>query len=663
MKIEVNSTTQESVKNDLEVLTNQLYITQGSNITRKSIQNELHMIRKRLFKLVDILEKRGHTKGVVNVLVFDDVGTKTCSLFNDKLFEYLKGNVKVIITTINSTLYLTTQTQIGGFSDAETIQFFQQNYPDCRESIDNILKLGHKFSNLPLGLAIAKKLIRKRKQTIQMYLKQLESRMYQRLLDKESEMLSDGEYEQGLISALIMNIQDIENEVDEQVFKAYELTTFVSSRRFSLDHLKLVLNGSEEEKEFLIGDLIEKITESSLGTIFSDGHDKYMHRLLNTHEAVQLAIRIGWQSDKLKWNLGKCLVFLSQICNKDTRYEKAFMLQLTLLPHTEATQQHADRLSATHDFTLDTLRIQVAEIRLLETLGHMYSELSMIQKAGNFLQNARNEFLKNFLESDVKNKVILALNETSINQEELRFLAEELISELTRYAMKHDKMDFLDLVLKRVYTEEDMTMWCELLADKQVITQEDMNEKQLTKSLTSQFEFEALLKADIALQTEAMQKVLLPELFITILYSYGKLFCYSTSIGTHMPLAKENLFKSHLTLCHEMCKVIYETLGVSILHLVLSDHFGLVLHLMEEHNKSEECIIQDLTEAKEKYEALLEKKDRFFQWGLLKKDVQDTFNQAVALRQLLRILTRLITYQTGGDITALIERVTPLVMH
>ncbi len=587
-------------------------------------------IKGNLSKIIEHLETIGKAKANVHVLMFDDVSSDTAQVITKQILGCLKGHVKVIMTTNNSTLYPQFGVKVEGFTQKETLAFFREGF-ECTENDNAILELGERFSYLPLGLAVAKQFIRKRHQTIAGYLKQLTSHATSmKCQQREAKMFIEGEYDKGLISALRLSIEDVKASVSDDIFQAYEMTSFLSHIRFPLDHLKMFLRGSDEENDVDVDDLIEVITETSIGSI---NIDHYNMRMLSTHKAVQMALQIGWSPNEAQEKLGECLVFLSQICNKDTRFESAFQLQLTLLPHAEKALSH------TVEFSANTLNIQTAEIRLLESLGHMYSQITLLLKSEHYMLRAREKFFDYFFTPHLKEQTLKGLHAPKTDEIQLRFLADRIIDKLFHASQEYPANEFVDLVLMRMHSQQDVDMWA-----CKVRQRSSRGSLKVKNQRLNEVQYGKLLSTGAALPPSTIQNILLPELLITILYTYGRIYCFMHSKEEVVTPEKEAYFLSSLTLSYEMCKAIKLRYNVSLIHLLLTKHYGLLYHLMDEHNKTDDEIVRDVSKAEESYAQIIKDRKIYFQSGLLKKDSQEQFNMVVSLRQQLKCFTKLIKY-------------------
>ncbi len=650
IKFEITSTVKGSIKNDFDILADEFNL--NKHVMWPKV-NKLQTLQNTMKILLEYLEVKGQEENVIHILIFDSVTSKTYQLLNSHILKNLKGYVKIVITTNNPTLYPDCQITINGFTEAETIAFFQSGYSECCETCDSILQLGRTLSFLPLGISIAKQFIRRRTQTIEHYLNVLGSESYKIILDTEDAMLKEEGYDRGLISAIMVTLKEVEDAVTPDTFKAYEITAFVSCRRFPLDNLKILMTDDNIQSEIHIGDLIAKLKETSLGTIVTTSSKV---RLLNTHDAVQMAMTKRWTIEKKRETLGNCLVCLSRVCSTDTQYQSVFDMQLILLPHVEQALAMTTYLSQTDEFTKNTLNIQVAVILLLETVGHMCCELSRLDESEIYLLRARDEFLDKFVSPNLKKQVKDAFknaNETDIiDTKSLRIVADNLIDELLQMARRHKQEDFMDLVLKRHNSEHDIQLWETLLKQKHPMKQLKLKNRSL-----SERGFDNLDEAGVALSKDVIQNILLPELFLSIPYSYGRLYCYSCSKGENKFLGRRAGFISALTLSHQMCQVIKERWNVSLSHLVNSKLFGLHYHLLDEFKGTNEENLKDIITVKEDYEDHLKDQLYLFQWGLLKNDPKCNYNEALTLKQLLKAITKLINYEKDkGERDTLITR-------
>jgi hypothetical protein len=197
-----------------------------------------------------------------------------------------------------------------------------------------------------------------------------------------------------------------------------------------------------------------------------------------------------------------------------------------------------------------------------------------------------------------------------------------------------------ELVFLRTVNEQDLAMF-----------PEDVKEKITSSKPLSRSDVKELVSHNLAYSVDAYKELFLPELYLSVIYSFGRNYFYRDRLTLQHPSVYYiNLLKVAYCLACAISGKMNPNEAVFHEHSVQSN--GLLYLLVDDHDISEdgthkkkerEAHVVDLKNAITRYQELIDEKRRFFEMGMLKKTKDDTYSQLTCHLQIVKCYKALLS--------------------
>ena len=324
--------------------------------------------------------------------------------------------------------------------------------------------------------------------------------------------------------------------------------------------------------------------------------------------------------------LNDALILIGKLFNKDTRFTKDFDGQYQLLSHVQNILEFANRKQVT------SFKTQITEIQLLLTMGHMYTQMGNPQNSEQYLSNALQKFLRYFLKTKMNDFDMSCRDEH--DSENIKNVHDALSS----LSENQTNGCVIDLVHQKAYNKDDLKIWKEKGVDiPQVIEDSDVTQ-------LSEEHYKLLQECNAALPLDIVEKIYLPELFISLLYTYGRVYFYKKNKGIPMTDVERGKYYDMLKFAYELCRFISSTHKVCVLHRLLTQRYGLLYFKLDDEDN-----MPNILYARDEYSQLYHDKTDYYEFGVLKKTETDKYNKVVCLKQMLKCHNILLTKGNETD--------------
>ncbi|CAH1249709.1 Hypp8668 [Branchiostoma lanceolatum] len=483
---------------------------------------------------------------------------------------------------------------INGFSDDEAVDFLQmqlQQHPP-----GELRRLASKFSGLPLGLAAAPNYLWRTKTSMNYYLNLLEKRETVSILEEEANKWMSQFYEKpelqktgrNLFAALRLAV----SKLDQHTKSMFHLTGYMDQTRIPIVILREDVDDSPAKRNMALNQLAMQVEDLSLGTIEGLGND----RVLYVHKVTQLVLRLSLTEDQEKERLKKLQDILLKYFVKDNRYTKSARLTELLQPHVE--KDHLEQLAG-----INWVEVNSKVVKKLH--AHRYESFVSYDKQGN-------------------------VEEKSVKESEV------LYWKLSAVSKRLPEEVFNTMIQSRVIAEQDLALFSALGK-----APADLDESVRNKEPLTPVQYQEMVENGIAIPIERMKEVYLPELYASISYSLGRCFFYMKEKYADDPEGKHNLIRN-MQLAYYMCDQIKKHSGIPVMHKYLSQTYALLYLRLEEEGKSPDELRRDVKYAIKRYSELVEGGGDYFEFGILKKSGQDSYNLMMCHRQLVKCYNALL---------------------
>ncbi|XP_066263559.1 uncharacterized protein [Branchiostoma lanceolatum] len=522
---------------------------------------------------------------------------------------------------------------INGFSDDEAVDFLQmqlQQHPP-----GELRRLASKFSGLPLGLAAARNYLWRTKTSMN-YLNLLEKRETVSILEEEANKWMSQFYEKpelqktgrNLFAALRLAV----SKLDQHTKSMFHLTGYMDQTWIPIVILREVVDDLPAKRNMALNQLAMQVEDLSLGTIEGLGDD----RVLYVHKVTQLVLRLSLTEDQEKERLKKLQDILLKYFVTDNRYTKSARLTELLQPHVEKVLQYSEEANNDGSFSLSLARLS-------EVYGFMNTQCGMPGNAEKHLRAAKDhlEQLAGINWVEVNSKVVEQLHahqydEQCYVEEKSVKESEVLYWKLSAASKRPPDEVFNTMIQSRVIAEQDLALFSTLGK-----APADLDDSVRNKDPLTPVQYQEMVENGTAIPIERMKEVYLPELYASISYFLGRCFFYMKEKYADDPEGKDNLIRN-MQLAYYMCDQIKKHSGIPVMHKYLSETNALLYLRLEEEGKSPDELRRDVKYAIKRYSELVEGGGDYFEFGILKKSGQDSYNLMMCHRQLVKCYNALL---------------------
>ncbi|XP_028397851.1 uncharacterized protein LOC114521572 [Dendronephthya gigantea] len=605
---------------------------------------EVHVSYRQLFTTIKEIAKN---KDVIFML--DNVERKPSAEWFRELWN-IRHSVYMIITTNNPSLSSelpdAEELQVGEFDEAEK---FLREIRD-KNSNEDLSKLCKYFESNILGLSVAKDYILRNKMTVNKYLKLLSDKKAAEIVHRTE--LSKNE------RTLYAGVRATFEQVDEDKLSALATISFISIKMIPEFFLSSQLSsGSYWENVAILNDLHDQLKSLVLITVKND------LRFFSFHSFTQHVLR-DMIDESTKYDLMYKLagIFIRYI-GKDNRFSMGDFLQRTV-------REHAEIFLGEWENKEKNDRTTIALVRLSELVGFTYTQQQppMLLKLDFHFQRARRLLHKlcGITKEDLKpsDGIVQKLagqfkgllwgqsveEMYGITNDDL-VAANQLFTKLFLKSSELSPEIVKELVFSRTVNKQDLSIFPGAIKRNKKVLETIESSQPLSPDDVKLF-----IKHGAAYSVDAYKPLFLPELYLSLIYSFGRNYFYQKRATMKNPSFYTNLLKLAYCLSVEISKkmnadesVFHEYLVQSnaLLYLLVNDDFH------DEDGKYKKKDAQaharDLKNAIYRYQQLINEKRKFFEIGILKKTEDDTYSKLICYQQILRCFDTLLSLPDVED--------------
>ena len=578
----------------------------------------------------------------------------------------IRRSVYIIMTTNNSSLDL---------ADAEQIQVekFDEAFLDFLEGIhsdnnkEDLKELCSYFGWNILGLTAAKHYMSKNKITARVYLKLLQNRVTAEKVRHSSE---SSHYR-----ILYESVRACLEEVDSDKFSVVVAATLLVSNNMIPEFLLSNLLSSNNALENIVdlNDLHGQL--KSLIHITEENGIRFFSIHPFTQHVIRDMVDGSVQADLLYKLAG---IFVRHI-SKDNRFSKGDFLQRTVREHAEIF------LRKWEDKQKDD-RTLIALARLSELVGFTYTQQQpfLKHKSDVHFKRARNllhklcgiseedlqpavgfvhemlrkyeVFVGSFFQNSGENRIREMYGITDSNL----VVANQLFCKLSKKSSELPLNIIEELVFLRTVNKQDLSVFPEVVKENQTVKEKFDSAEPLSPSDVS-----ILVTHGVAYSVDQYRELFLPELYLSVIYSFGRNYFYQNRVTIENPGFHIDLLKLGYCLSREISKRM--NIPNAVFHEFLVQTNGLLYLLVNDdyfrpdgtHVKKEaQTHARDLKSAIDRYRQLIcertfvnERTDErtFFEMGILKRTKDDTYSKIKPHQQILKCYKNLLSLEGIDD--------------
>ena len=597
--------------------------------------------------LFQTIEQRAKNENVIFLL--DNLESKP--LKSEWFVELwnIRRSIYIMITTNNPSLNFPVVDKYEVEKFDEALEFFGELSTENNE--EDIVELCRHFGWNILGLSVAKDYISRYHQTSRKYLKMQHERIARRVRQNELDNHQRILYES--VRACIEKI----DENDHHLFSAIAAVCLISYNmipEFLLSNLLPSSNPLENEAD--LNALYDQL--KSLVRITEENGVRFFSFHSFTQYVVTDMINEVVKSDLLYKLAG---IFMKHI-SKDNRFSKSDFLQRSIRQHAEIF------LREWKDKKKDD-RTSIALARLSELVGFSYTQQQppLPDKLDKHFIHARDILHKlcGITDEDRKPRSVGSVQRFvnkfmdyiggKPNEKERRemygitddhlVIAHQLFEKLSVKSSQLLPSIISDLVFQRTVCQQDLAMFPEVLKENKAVKEKIESSIPLSKR-----DVEMFVDHGAAYSVDHYQKMFLPELYLSVIYSLGRNYFYKNKATIENASMYINLLKRAYCLSREISNKMKPR--DSVFHEFVVQTNGLLYLLVNDdcfnedgrHMKKEAHVhAGDLKNAIDRYKQLIRDERAFFEMGLLKRTKDDTYSKLVCYQQILRCYKSLLS--------------------
>ena len=588
-----------------------------------------------------------------NEIIFflDNLKKKTtceCEWFN--ALWSIRGSVYIIATTTDSSWSLPDTEKIHVEKFDEALEFLKPLRSKNNE--EDLLELCHHFDWNIMGLSVAQDYMIKHDRTARIYLKMQRNSKAAEIVRKDE--LKDHD------RILYVCVRTCLEKVDDDKFSAIAATSFISNNMIPEFLLSNLLSSSSQDVNQLENEAHLDELHSQLMPLVRITEENGF-RFFSFQSFTQEVIRDMLDEQKKASLLYQLAGIFMKCISKDNRFSKDDFIQRTIRVHAEIFLEEW-RSKEKDD------RIFIALARLSELVGFTYTQQQPppLQKLDDHYLLARDLLheLCGVTEDDLQPAEGLVPLESSSDEESKEMygiansdlvVADQLFTKLSKKSLKLSADITEEFAFLRTVNKKDFHMFPEIVTENQTVKEKFDPPHTLSASDVCE-----LVNNRAAYSVDQYRKLFLPELYLSLIYSFGRNYFYKNRARMENPHFYIDLLKLAYCLSREISK---EMKPNAVFHEFLVQTNGLLYLPNDDYEneddthmkKDAQVHVRDLKIAIDRYQQLLCDDRAFFEMGILKKTKDDTYSKQVCYRQMLRCYTNLLSLQNGEDRNKCIE--------
>jgi tetratricopeptide (TPR) repeat protein len=583
------------------------------------------------------------------IFLLDNVQKKPCDEWFRELWN-IRSSVYIIITTNIAFLHFdlpdAEELRVEEFDEA--LEFLNEIHDDDGE---DLLKLCKQFGWNILGLRVARDYMLQNKITARAYLKSM----------RVSETVRKNQGDSSGHPALYHSIRACLEEVDPDKFLAIATTSFISNNMIPVFLLSNQLSASNPSENEARLDAIHAQLKS-LVQITNENENRFFSYHSFTQYVIEDMIK---ENKSVKSDLQHLPCRLAGIfvryISKDNRFSKSHFLQRNVCEHVEVfLREHAKVYlkeledKQNDDPTNNESRKMIALItfaRLSELLGFTYTQqqplirdeldhhferatyllhklCGITEKDLQPVDESDNENLQEMFGITDEDRVMFGITNNDFA------VAHQLSTKLTKKSSELSS-SLIELVFWRTVNEQDLAMFPEEVKENETVREKIRSSEPLSRS-----DVEELVKHGVAYSVDRYRELFLPELYLSVIYSFGRNYFYrDRTTLKHPRVYYIDLLKRAYCLSRAISKKMNR--GEAVLHEFMVQANGL-LYLLVNHDcqdgthKEEQVHAEDLNNAICYYQKLINEERRFFEMGMLKRTKDDTTSKLKCYQQIIK---------------------------
>ena len=590
------------------------------------LAEELHVKYDDHHDLFKTIKQIGQEKRVLFLL--DDVAENAGTFNGFNQLWNIRRSVYIIMTTNNPCLDFPDAEQLEVETFDEALDFLREINPEenSKEDLENLCEY---FDWNVFGLAVAKDYISSKRIKVSRYLKMLNSREAAKTVREREEQ----RHKQTLYKSVRLCLE----EIDDDKFDAIAATSLVSNNmipEFLLSNLLPSRNHSANQADLdVLHDQLKSLVRISR---------KNDIRFFSFNSFTQHVIRDMIDESKKAHLLYKLAGIFVRHISKDNRFSKGDFLQRTV-------REHAEIFLLEWENKQKDDRTLIALARLSELVGFTYTQQQpfLEVKAHDNFNRAREMLHKlcEITEQDVglhKRPVSRVGREIYDITENDLVVAHQLFEKLSKKSSNLPQESTVkELVFLRTVSKQAFSTFPEVVKKNPTLKEKIDSEEPLSPS-----DVKVLVHHKVAYSVDQYAKWFLPELYLSVIYSFGRNYFYMNRATINNPRFYIDLLKLAYCLSREISQQMNDSDNPgAVFHEFLVQTNGLLYLLVNDDcfnqddarmTKEAEIHARDLENAIGRYQELLDDKRKFFEMGILKKTKDDTYSKLVCYTQILK---------------------------
>jgi hypothetical protein len=600
-------------------------------------------------ELFQTIEQKAENEDIIFLL--DNLERKPCYKWFKELWS-IRRSVYIIITTNNPSLDLPDAEQLQVEKFEEALEFLEEIRNENNE--EDLLELCDHFGWNILGLTAAKDYMLKKKISARTYLKMQRDKVAAQKV-RQTELSNHDRI-------LYESVRACLEEVDSDKFSAIAATSLISNKMIPEFFLSNLLSSNNHLANVAdLNDLHDEL--KSLVRITEENGIRFFSFHSFTQNVIRDIIDESLKADLLYKLAGIFMKYIS----KDNRFSKGDFLQRTVREHAEILlQEWKDKQK--DDRTL------IALARLSELVGFTYTQQQppLQHKLDVHFISARNLLheLCGITNKDLKpNDGLLhyffglfrgsSLEDSSDKEHREMYgitkrdsaVAHQLFNKLTKKSSELSPDIIEELVFLRTVNKQDFALFPEVVKENQTVKEKIECSHPLSPS-----DVNVLVDHGAAYSVDCYRELFLPELYLSVIYSFGRNYFYRDRETIENPSFYIDLLKLAYCLSCEISERMnlhavfheFKVQTTALLYLLVNDDYNCQQYGTH-MKKDAQAHATDLKNAIDRYQLLIDDERRFFEMGILKKTKDDTYSKLVCCQQILRCYKNLLSLESIDD--------------
>ena len=600
----------------------------AEKLTRKNDQS--------FSQLFQVIKEKAEKENVIFLL--DNLQQKRPDIWLKELWK-IKDSLYIIVTTNNASLDLpfpdVEKISVDKFDEA--VNFLTEAKEVCVENTDDDVKeLCDHFSWNVLGLTSAKIYITEMHISIQDYLEMLR--------DKEAASLVRKTEQEKQSRTLYAAVRACFEQIDKDRFPALAAISLIVHERIPEFLLSSVFpSSSAPARRAYLCDLQSSLLLKSLVHITNENNVRFF----SFHKFTQSVVRdlLDEEQDLRKALIYKMAGILAKYFNKDNHFRKDAFMQRILVNHAETFLQQWSE-NEVDDRTLIVLA------RLSELVGFTYTQRQPVsedslkiyfQRAEDFLHKLCG-ITPNDFEAKIRQENDTSLTSLGIHGIDIS-TGQHLYEKLSQKSSQLSNATVHELAFSRTINSEDLLVFPKVVRDSS-----SLKKKVNSFEPLSERDIDFLISKGVAYTVDDYRKLFLPELYASLLYSYGRCYFYLNKKSVQKPSFYIDRLKLAYCISCEITKRMKP--GEAVMHEHLAQSNGLLYLLVNREvvgddgclkTKEQKEYSQDLKNAAKCYQTLSQSEIQFFEMSILKKNKDDKLCRLVCQHQIVQCYIKLLS--------------------